>query len=368
MTPAQDAGNDAGGCPPPCTPPPLVPLCPDLDGGTCAEDVPCCPGLLCSDAGRCVLPPNPCPNGERPRTHGCGCDPMTGATGGCSPGYACLPDLHCHLLDAGAVDAGSQTCAPLCEPNSATPLCIGGLPSCGCATSLPNGLADSCYLIGQICDTNQRCRPPGLGEPCDPGPGAGCPTAPFLQQRLSCSADPSGAHLYICTAICTTNADCANGWQFCSRLDGGAFGHCVDNPCSRPYAPCSLHLPGGSGAAQGLCLPFGVIQTNPDGTKEAVSFGLCLEASVQSGATGVACDRLFRRADDGGIGPPGGPGSFCNLVNVCSPSGACAPACNLSDGKPCPSAGPHCKRIDPRPFATARDPDSGVLVGSGACQ
>jgi len=291
---------------------------------------------------------------------GCYC-PANQPLGGCDAGYTCLPDLHCYevipSIPCPAIPCPQLSTKPTCAPSGQSCICT--------ATLATNG--DSCYQIGQVCDetfATPTCRLPLLGEPC--APNTGC--QPASVPPLICGADPSGTHLYVCSATCSSNKDCANGWQYCSVPDGGTIGRCIDNPCDGAYARCSLHLPGGATATQGLCLPFGVLQTNPNGTKQAVAFGLCLEASSQSGSSGIPCDRLFRRGIDGGACDDGGPGCFCNLINVCTPSGTCGQACNLADAGVCLDGTLHCKKIDPRPFSTARDPDSGILEGSGACQ
>jgi hypothetical protein len=291
--------------------------CSRLTGAPCQAQTECCIDLRCVfDAGIGACQPT-CGTERAP------CDPRRGNADCCLDyGFTCMgwgidggAPFACNDLSAVPPDAG---CVAACT-DGGPPQCQLGAP-CNPNTTAEN---DNCTAAGLYCsELSSTCAVPADGVYCIEG-GAPCRDGPdreiygqYLQNAevsMEC-IQPEGIDAPVCDQLCESTADCASPYDSCC-LDcvpkSCGFGL---NTCSDVYGRCDAE-----GTADGRCESF-------------APFGnLCVQANVDGGGPGSACDELATRENP----------AFCDYADQCW-FGVCVPVCSASGNPACPSGSQFC--------------------------
>ncbi len=351
---AQTGPSSSGVCQEPSTPTSFGQC--GAFGTSCGgpTDAPCCgfcgsdsPTRLCHDLPHaCGLSLAPCTSDDdccanfaclnSTCTATCGqvlaaCDPAHNNSDCCTTlGFVCTPTV----MDGGISTTQSVYGADLCNRQlsgsviqNSTAVCQPPTTSTACGDAgecllgspcIPG--AGLCGPAGLLCDaTNFTCRYPQWFESCSPA-GPPCDFGDNSKDNSYVCEDPGGTTgTPYCNELCHTSNDCLNALAQCyafaapisqslclflSQTTNGGIG------CTNYFGTCNAES-----TNDGIC-----IQTLP-------GQGQCLQALLDGGATGTACQDNANRQN----------AHFCDLTDYCT-GNICDPLCDPSGiGPGCPS-------------------------------
>jgi hypothetical protein len=229
-------------------------------------------------------------------------------------------------LDGGAPFACNDIAAILPDAGC-VPACTDGGPSqcqlgAPCAPNV-TGVNDNCAPAGLFCsELSETCAVPSESFYCTEG-GASCRDGPdrdhlgqYLRNAnvaLEC-IQPTNIDAPVCSQLCQSTTDCVNPRETCCT-------DCVPRVCITNEDGCSdvFRACDAQGSGDGRCesdAPFG---------------NLCVQANVDGGGPGSACDDLANRENP----------AFCDVADQCW-FGVCVPVCNPSGDPVCPDERQFC--------------------------
>jgi hypothetical protein len=301
----------------------------------CRTNDQCGAGQYCNAYGTCQVRPACLGNEDCPT--GLICNSAARSGGDCIPAAQCGSPVQCPLGHFCEVPAGSPTglCRPGCRDTGDCILgqvCIGGdcddastTTDCVTCPAHPNPDASYCDY-GEKCTFEGDCvavpTRAGLCDRCDFGSPNSCDSG------LVCLTDNDGADgVNYCSPICTTVADCPNGFNdSCGHviLVGGGCNN--DNDCFATGGRCV----GGAETSQKFC-------TYGDASACAGT-GLCFSGRCFD--SGMPCTSATAAVD-------------CGLTFVPIEQGATDGVCETNVGVCGKISGLTCERFDSEP-ATCR--------------